>query len=88
MFEDYKLKYYNFRIIIYILALSVIGVLLIYSATNSSSYYEGYYKRQIFGIAVGCVAMIVMSHDDSALPKPAESPSVSPKAALYSRIIS
>ena len=61
MFEDYKLKYYNFRIIIYILALSVIGVLLIYSATNSSSYYEGYYKRQIFGIAVGCVAMIVMS---------------------------
>ncbi|MCR5743628.1 MAG: FtsW/RodA/SpoVE family cell cycle protein [Lachnospiraceae bacterium] len=61
MFENYHLKNFNFRIIIYVLVLSVIGVLLIYSATNQSTYYGNYYKRQIFGIAVGFVAMMVMA---------------------------
>lgn len=61
MFENYHLKNLNIRIILYVLALSVMGVLLIYSATNQSSFYAGYYKRQIFGICVGVAAMIVMT---------------------------
>lgn len=61
MFENYHLKNLNIRIIIYVLLLSVMGVLLIYSATNKSSYYADYYKRQIFGICVGIAAMLVMT---------------------------
>lgn len=61
MFENYHLKNLNIRIILYVLTLSVMGVLLIYSATNKSSFYAGYYKRQIFGICVGMAAMLVMT---------------------------
>lgn len=61
MFENYHLKNLNIRIILYVLVLSVMGVLLIYSATNKSSYYAGYYKRQIFGICVGIAVMLVMT---------------------------
>jgi rod shape determining protein RodA len=61
MFENYHLKNLNIRIVLYVVALSVIGVLLIYSATNQSSFYADYYKRQIFGICVGVVAMLVMT---------------------------
>ncbi len=60
MFEKYHLKNLNIRIILYVLVLSVIGVLLIYSATHDSTYYADYYKRQIFGICVGIVMMIIM----------------------------
>lgn len=61
MFENYHLKNLNIRIILYVLALSIMGVLLIYSATNKSTFYAGYYKRQIFGICVGLTAMLVMA---------------------------
>ena len=61
MFENYHLKNLNIRIIIYVLILSVIGVLLIYSATNQSTYYANYYKRQIFGICVGFALMIILA---------------------------
>ena len=61
MFENYHLKNLNFRIIIYVLIISTIGVLLIYSATNNSSFYGGYYKRQIFGICVGFFCMLVLT---------------------------
>lgn len=61
MFENYHISRLNIRIIIYVLALSVIGVLLIYSATNQSTYYANYYQRQIMGIGIGIALMIVTS---------------------------
>lgn len=61
MFENYHLKNLNIRIVIYVLILSVMGVLLIYSATNQSTYYANYYRRQIFGICVGFVLMVVLA---------------------------
>ncbi len=61
MFENYHLKNLNIRIILYVLTLSILGVLLIYSATNKSTFYANYYKRQIFGICVGVAAMLVMT---------------------------
>jgi rod shape determining protein RodA len=60
MFENYRLKNLNIRIILYVITLSILGVLLIYSATNQSTYYADYYKRQIFGICIGLIAMVVM----------------------------
>ena len=60
MFENYHINRLNIRIIIYALALSTIGVMLIYSATNRTTFYADYYKRQIMGIAIGIVCMLVM----------------------------
>ena len=60
MFENYHINRLNIRIIIYALALSTIGVMLIYSATNRTTFYADYYKKQIMGIAIGIVCMLVM----------------------------
>lgn len=61
MFKDYKLKNYNLRIVLYVFLLSVIGVLLIRSATMDNIDYEMLPKKQIFGIAVGMFMMLVLS---------------------------
>lgn len=58
MLFDYNFKRYNVRIIIYMLLLSFIGVLAIWSATNQDKAMIG---KQIFGIVVGLVMTIVLS---------------------------
>lgn len=58
MFLDYKLRHYNFRLIIYVMILNVLGVLLIGSATNQDS---GVIGKQIMGIAVGFVVVLALS---------------------------
>ncbi len=58
MLFDYSFKRYNFRILLYMLALSGIGVMAIWSATNQS---ESAVNKQILGIAVGLFMAIVLS---------------------------
>ena len=55
MLKYYKLKNYRFRLVIFVLLLSAIGVIMIGSADAS------YQNRQIIGICIGLVAMVVLS---------------------------
>ncbi|PNV63782.1 rod shape-determining protein RodA [Clostridium sp. chh4-2] len=58
MLFDYRLKNYNFRIIIYMLVLSGIGIAAIWSATNQN---RAMVMKQIFGIMVGLTIAVVLS---------------------------
>ncbi len=58
MLFDYNFRRYNFRILLYMLALSGIGVVAIWSATNQD---RGMVGKQIFGIAVGLLFALVLS---------------------------
>ncbi len=58
MLLNYDFKNYNFRLILYVLALNVIGVLVINSASNQDA---GMVGKQIAGIAVGLVLAIIVS---------------------------
>lgn len=55
MLRQYKLSDYRFRLILWVLALSVLGILVIGSANAS------YQKRQVFGLALGLTSMVVVS---------------------------
>lgn len=56
-FKDYRFRCYNFRLILYISVLSVIGVLVIGSATN----YDGRETRQLACFIAGLVLMLFLS---------------------------
>ena len=58
MFFDYQFKNYNYRLILYILTLNILGVLVINSATGQNS---AEVNKQIMGIAIGLVIAIVFS---------------------------
>jgi rod shape determining protein RodA len=55
---DYNFRRYNIRMVLYMVALSVIGILAIWSATNQS---ESAVKKQIMGIAIGLFLAAVLS---------------------------
>ena len=55
MFKQYQLKNYNFRLIVLVLALSVMGILVIGSAKESSQI------KQIIGLGLSLVVMVVAS---------------------------
>ena len=57
MFDMYSLKNYNFRIIIYALSLSILGVLVI----NSATYDAKVVNRQIVGIVFSLLFMFILS---------------------------
>ncbi len=58
MFRQYKLKNYSFPLIAAVIALSVIGIMIIGSAQQSSQ------TRQTFGLVIGVIVMIAMSFFD------------------------
>ncbi len=58
MLRQYKLRDYNFRLIIWAAALSVLGILVVGSAEPS------YMARQAGGLAIGLVLMLVISLAD------------------------
>ena len=58
MIFEYNFKNYNFRIILYMLALSVLGVLLIGSASGRDS---STVMKQIVGALVALAACLVLS---------------------------
>lgn len=55
--KNYQLKYFNFRLLIWLIAINVLGVNVIASATTSDTYE----KKQILGLAVGSVIMIALA---------------------------
>ena len=55
MFKQYQLKNYNFRLIVLVLALSIMGILVIGSAKESSQI------KQITGLGLSLVVMVVAS---------------------------
>lgn len=58
MFLDYNFRRYNFRILLYMLALSGIGLLAIGSATNQDS---SMINKQIMGIGIGLALAVGLS---------------------------
>jgi len=58
MFSDYNFKYYNYRLVLYMLSLSVIGVLVVASASNQDS---STVTKQIIGVMVGFALAIGLS---------------------------
>lgn len=58
MLKKYELKYYNFRLLLLVLATSVYGVILINSADPS------YTLRQIMGITLGTIVLFAASFFD------------------------
>lgn len=55
MFKQYRLRDYRFRLVFYVYAISLIGVMVIGSARKSVQ------SQQIVGLAMGTVAMLVVS---------------------------
>lgn len=55
---DYKRKNFDFRLILYMLALNIVGVLVIRSATNGNAEMV---ERQVVGIITGMAAMGILS---------------------------
>ena len=53
--KKYNLKDYNFILVISVIALSVIGILAVGSALPSAQ------SKQIIGVALGIIAMVVVS---------------------------
>ena len=58
MFFDYNFKYYNYRLVLYMVALSVIGILVVASASGQDS---STVTKQIIGILVGFALAIGLS---------------------------
>ena len=58
-FKEYRFRYYNMRIILYVLILAVIGILFVKSATIGTG--ADTYNKQIFGVAVGIFCMLLVS---------------------------
>ena len=58
MFRQYKFRNYNFRLIVFVIALSIIG----YFAVGSAK--EAYEQKQMFGIALGVIVAIIRSTYD------------------------
>ena len=52
MLDGFKLRYYPFRLLVYIIVLNTIGVLVISSATGGD---KGMVAKQIFGVVLGLV---------------------------------
>lgn len=55
MFKQYRLRDYRFRLVFYVYAISIIGIMVIGSARKSVQ------STQIMGLALGTVAMLVVS---------------------------
>ena len=55
MLRRYRLSNYRFRLVFWVLALSVLGILIIGSAR------ESYQQKQIFGLILGMAAMLAVS---------------------------
>ena len=57
MFSDYQFKHYNYRLILYVLALNGLGVLVIGSATQDTAQVS----KQIMGIGIGLIIAVALS---------------------------
>ncbi|MDO5389614.1 MAG: FtsW/RodA/SpoVE family cell cycle protein [Eubacteriales bacterium] len=55
MIKQYKLRFYNFKLVVLLLAISTIGVLLVGSAMESLK------SKQLFGVICGMVILLIVS---------------------------
>ena len=55
MLRQYKLKDYNFRLVLWVMSLSILGILLVGSAEASLQ------SRQLMGVIMGTILMLVIS---------------------------
>ena len=62
-FQKYKFRHFNFKLLFCIIFLSVMGILIIRSATLSTGE-ESTYTKQIMGVGIGMVAMLIVSMID------------------------
>ena len=53
--DRYKLRFYNFRLVIFLLAISVIGIVLVGSAR------EDLKSKQLVGVILGLIIMVILS---------------------------
>lgn len=58
MLKQYKLRNYNFRLVIYVIALTIIGIFVIGSARASVQ------NKQVLGLFMGIIAMVCISMMD------------------------
>ena len=58
MIRQYKLRDYNFRLILWLVVLSILGVLLVGSAESTLQF------RQLGGVVLGIVVMVIVSLTD------------------------
>ena len=61
MLRQYKLRDYDFKLILFVVTLSIIGILAVGSAKSDLM------SRQLFGVCVGFVIMIIVSFIDYSL---------------------
>ncbi|MGN0294970.1 MAG: FtsW/RodA/SpoVE family cell cycle protein [Lachnospiraceae bacterium] len=59
-FQKYKFRHFNFKLLLCIIFLSVMGILIIRSATLSTGE-ESTYTKQIMGVVIGMAAMLIVS---------------------------
>lgn len=55
MLKQYQLRNYNFRLLVYVIAVTILGILVVGSAKESVQ------DKQIMGLAIGLVVLIVVS---------------------------
>lgn len=55
MIKQYKIRFYNFRLVVFLLAISAIGVLLVGTARSDLQ------SRQVMGVALGVIMMLILS---------------------------
>ena len=58
MFDKYNLKNYNFRCVIYVILLNIIGILVISSASNRDM---ALVNKQLMGMGIGVCIMFILS---------------------------
>ena len=58
MLKQYKLRNYNFRLVFYVVALTILGILVIGSAKESVQ------NKQTLGLFLGIIAMLCVSMMD------------------------
>ena len=54
MIKQYKLRFYNFRLVIFLLAISVIGIILVGSARDDLR------SKQMIGVIMGLIFMVIL----------------------------
>ncbi|MGN8885754.1 FtsW/RodA/SpoVE family cell cycle protein [Blautia sp. HCP28S3_G10] len=55
MIKQYKLRFYNFRLVLFLLAISVIGIVLVGTAR------EDLKSKQLVGVILGLIIMVILS---------------------------
>ena len=55
MIKQYKLRFYNFRLVIFLLAISIIGIVLVGTARDDLR------DKQLLGVVMGLIIMVILS---------------------------